>query len=149
MMHSLSKEEQEAIKEQFNTKGDIDYNPGEVSDLDHTPKKKTERKDTKESSETKIDEQRKPSIHAFVKNQITRYPKTVTENRVFARVLDLSNEGHVDEYSKIRTNHESLDHGWNIISERVEFSPDTNNWKVLLIIKEFVFLPLIGVQKEN
>ena len=83
-----------------------------------------------------------PRLTSYVQNQFQKYPHSVKFVRTWARVYDMGDSEHVEEYSELLTQFNNPDHGCNAGRELTKFDKNTGNWKVFQVVDEYHFLPL-------
>lgn len=120
------------------------YGQAENPDSEKPKEDKEQPKDKAPESKVRdMLESNRASPKAFIENQADKHPESVKFDRVQVMVLNMGNADELAEYERVKT--ESLDPnlGLTLIFEDVQYNEKTDNWKVMLEINHYKFLPIV------
>jgi len=84
----------------------------------------------------------KASNKAYLDNQAENYPETVKFDRVQVLVLNLGMKEDVEEYARVKTEAMDPNLGLTLIYEDIQYNDKSDNWKVMLELNHYKFLPI-------
>jgi len=87
-------------------------------------------------------EEKEPQSRAFVKDQGEKYPESLKLDRVETKVLDFNIPEQLEDYNRINTESVNPDLGLTIHFQELKFSDKTDNWKALVQVHHYKFLPI-------
>lgn len=124
------------------------YSLGSGFDRPNEPEssdKKTPEDASKTLHEVLVDGE--PRIKAYVKDQLEKYPDSCTTKCIKAHVFDMKDTVDRETYGQYLTWNDDPDYGIFISDPATEFDKKTGNWKVMLVVREVNFLPILKPQK--